>query len=1056
MGASLIQSSLVGGELSPALAARADLERYRQSLRNCRNFLVRPTGGALNRGGLLYEGPAGGRNRLIPFVVSDGTAYVLEFGDHYLRVWRNGQRVQFSSTAMKEWNADEIFSPGQLVTYLDGVTILAQVISKAAANLANTPPALGTSNAYWKAWDGGGFETWTPWGVDDLRALRYTQSADVLWIVHPDYQPWTLKRYAEGDWRLEGFQTIGGPFLDTNTDEAVTVYASATTGTVTLKASREIFEARHVGNLFYLESAGFGTPWEPEKAVTKGNVRRSDGKYYQALNTATTGSFRPQHREGSYSDGGVEWRYLHSGWGTVKITAVTDAKTATGVVQSRLPDDTVLAALPGSDVVAAAGGIDVGEVQVTVDATTIHGFTSGDKVIATISKGTKVLWSGTVEVTVVDPDTFRFQWPTRIYRSTAEQLQALKASLTGTFRRLSTASADSYVYGTHRWAHSAWSDEQGWPTAVTFHQQRLVFGGTYAQPGTVWGSATGVYSDFTRNIPLEEDDALEFLIASGRMDRVLGMASISDKLLVLTTGGEWLVSGADGGLLTATSIDVRVHGFRGSSGLQPLLCGDSVLFVQPKGQVVRDLGKDALDAYVGADLTVLASHLFEGHQIVEWAFQASPHPIAWAVREDGVLLGLTYMREQQVAAWHRHDTLGGLIESVCVVPGTDEDEVFLSVQRGGTSEDLVLGAGTLTVHCEGGTYGGHIDWQPIIAATTADAFVAGDVGKTIKALRTEGPGAGSYEYFTITQYVDARTGYCGEGYDFTSFSVSPWHFATVTAARTIERMASRRVRSVAEAEFLDSAVWAPRAYLSPESCYINGSNPHAGDVAVLYDLTLYTAITFSPSDVGRTLRCYTSSGQWTDFTIQALGSPTTTVLVGEGALPEGGWPTFVGFEWSDGLGRFNGLDHLEGDEVYAWLGGQQVGPKVVASGLVYLGETDAEEALVGLRITADLETLEPHFGDVQTIRDKRKTIANVRFLIQESHTIWAGKDVDHLFRTRSLPQDTPGSPVSVHTGLAEVQITNGWDNPGRVAIRHTEPSPLAVLAIIPEVTLGDA
>ena len=144
-------------------------------------------------------------------------------------------------------------------------------------------------------------------------------------------------------------------------------------------------------------------------------------------------------------------------------------------------------------------------------------------------------------------------------------------------------------------------------------------------------------------------------------------------------------------------------------------------------------------------------------------------------------------------------------------------------------------------------------------------------------------------------------------------------------------------------------------------------------------------------------------------------------------------------------------------EVVAWANGRPLGPATVDEfGVVYLGETDAEEALVGLRITADLETLEPHFGDVQTIRDKRKTIANVRFLIQESHTIWAGKDVDHLFRTRSLPQDTPGSPVSVHTGLAEVQITNGWDNPGRVAIRHTEPSPLAVLAIIPEVTLGDA
>lgn len=1056
MGASLIQSSLVGGELSPALAARADLERYRQSLRTCRNFLVRATGGAVNRGGLLYEGLAGGRCRLIPFVVSDGTAYVLEFGDHYLRVWRDGERVQFSAGAIKEWNADEIFIPGQLVNLMDGLAIAAQATSKIPVNVEHTPPPSGTSDAYWKAWDGGGFESWTPYGVADLRDLRYTQSADVLWIVHPDYQPWNLKRYAEGDWRLEAFQTFGGPFLDVNTDEAVTVYASAYTGSVTLNASRDIFEARHVGNLFYLESAGFGTPWEPEKAVTKGDIRRSDGKYYQALNTATTGSFRPQHREGAYSDGSVKWRYLHSGWGTVRISSVTNGKTALGQVESMIPEDTSLTALPSADVTAAAGGINVGATTVTVNTVSPHGFSTGDKVTATLTKGTAVLWTGTVDVTVNNDYEFVYNWSFQVSVYLISQLQAQQVRLSGTFRRLTTAASDSYVYGTHRWAHAAWSDEQGWPTAVTFHQQRLVFGGTYAQPGTVWASATGVYSDFTRNIPLEEDDAMEFLIASGRMDRVLGMASISDKLLVLTTGGEWLVAGADGGLLTATSIDVRAHGFRGSSGLAPLLCGDSLLFVQSKGQIVRDLGKNELDSYVGADLTVLASHLFEGHQIVEWAFQDSPYPIAWAVREDGTLLGLTYMREQQVAAWHTHDTLGGIIESVCVVPGAEEDEVHVAVQRGGTTEDLVLGAGTLNVACEGENYGGHIQWMPVVATSSVAAFSATDVGRTIKALRTEGPGAGIYEYYTITQYVDAQTVHCGEDYDFTSFTSNPWHFATVTAARTIERMASRRVRSVAEAEFLDSSVWAPRAYLSPESCYINGSNPHAGDPAPLWDLTLYTAVNFSPSDVGRTLRCYTASGQWDEFTIQALGSPTTTVLVGEGALPEGGWPTFVGFEWADALGRFNGLGHLEGDEVYAWANGQQVGPKVVSSGVVYLGETDASEALVGLRITADLETLEPHFGDVQTIRDKRKTIANVRFLIQESHTIWAGKDVDHLFKTRSLPQDTPGSPVSVHTGLAEVQITNGWDNPGRVAIRHTEPSPLAVLAIIPEVTLGDA
>jgi hypothetical protein len=72
--------------------------------------------------------------------------------------------------------------------------------------------------------------------------------------------------------------------------------------------------------------------------------------------------------------------------------------------------------------------------------------------------------------------------------------------------------------------------------------------------------------------------------------------------------------------------------------------------------------------------------MFNGYQIVDWDFLQLPHSIIWAVRDDGVLLGLTYIKDQAVWGWHRHTT-DGYIENVCVVPEGNEDRLYLVVRR---------------------------------------------------------------------------------------------------------------------------------------------------------------------------------------------------------------------------------------------------------------------------------------------------------------------------------------------------------------------------------------
>jgi hypothetical protein len=188
---------LPGGEISPSLYGRIDLEKYQTSLRRCRNFIVRQSGGIENRPGFRFLGSAKYADRycrLIPFQFSVSQTYALELGDHYFRVWSNGA----------------------LVT------------------------------------DGGSpVEVATPWPVSVISELKFTQSADVMTVCHNNYPPLEIRRYGEADWRRR-VTTTSGPFQDLNTDDSVTVYASGRTGSVTLTAS-SIFKSYHVGKLFYME-----------------------------------------------------------------------------------------------------------------------------------------------------------------------------------------------------------------------------------------------------------------------------------------------------------------------------------------------------------------------------------------------------------------------------------------------------------------------------------------------------------------------------------------------------------------------------------------------------------------------------------------------------------------------------------------------------------------------------------------------------------------------------------------------------------------------------------
>lgn len=218
------------------------------------------------------------------------------------------------------------------------------------------------------------------------------------------------------------------------------------------------------------------------------------------------------------------------------------------------------------------------------------------------------------------------------------------------------------------------------PSLVTFHQQRLVLGAPLGHPQTWHASRTGSYEDFSKSRPLKDDDALEFTLASGRIDSIQWIAAFGD-LLLGTVGGEYKAIGPDQGTITPSSINVREQSYWGSARLRPLIIGNSVLHVQRQGSRVRDLTYSLeKDGYAGNDLSVLASHLFTNTLLQQWDYQQSPGSVVYMVRDDGMLLALTYMREHEIWGWSRITTEGKFL-SVAVTAGQKEDDVFCVVER---------------------------------------------------------------------------------------------------------------------------------------------------------------------------------------------------------------------------------------------------------------------------------------------------------------------------------------------------------------------------------------
>lgn len=224
-----------------------------------------------------------------------------------------------------------------------------------------------------------------------------------------------------------------------------------------------------------------------------------------------------------------------------------------------------------------------------------------------------------------------------------------------------------------------WTSDNGYPTCGTFFEDRLCLAGVDEYPETIWGSVVGDYENFTPGA--DDSDSFEFTLG-GRNVNVIRWLEPREYLVIGTMDSEWRLGPEDSGSpLTPTNVVAKQQTTHGSYDLMPVSVGPSTLFIQRAGRKIREfVWKWQEEKYTAPDMTRLASDLTVGG-IIAMTYQQEPLSIVWCIRNDGTLLGMTFLRDEEVVGWHSHPMDNATIESIAVVPGSGYDELWCVVNR---------------------------------------------------------------------------------------------------------------------------------------------------------------------------------------------------------------------------------------------------------------------------------------------------------------------------------------------------------------------------------------
>jgi hypothetical protein len=660
----VIQPSFAAGELSPFLYGRVDLGKFRVGARTLRNFFVHAQGGASNRPGTRFIGcldDSTRRHRLIPFqfrTLPAGQTYILVFGHRTLQVAMNtGTTIGFVET-----------SPGVR------------------------------------------FMLTTPYDAADLPLLKYVQSADVMTLTHPNYAVRSLTRSGHAAWTLAPITFT--PSTPAPTGLAATAGGSAASIVVTAindSSGEESLPSTGAG----ASSGSAGTwNWTAVPGCSNYNVYKKKGSLF---------GFVAQVQSPTWTDANIDPDIANTppgsrtpfGFGTFtgvtvdaggtgyagptaklidrgSVVTTINLTVAGGVITAATPATTGQGVGANAYVQIADGGgsgavlqpqwTDIGDGYASLTGVTVASGGSGYH--------SAVAVRGFYMGSPVGSVTFT---PTVSGGAITAVSVAGSLVLGSDVLYFSLSATDSSGAGAVITANVQADGGAQNPGCSTYFLQRQAYASTISQPQTLWFTTVGAFGNMNVSTPTKDSDAITRTLTGRQVNEIRHLVPVGTSMLIMTSGAEWRCwPGPSSSALTPGACFTLPQTAHGASHVPPIQAGNDVLFVQEKGSRVRALRFDAIqDQYQSFDMSVLSSHLLYdtagAHQIVEWAYAAEPHQIVWAARSDGVLLGLTYMREHDVYAWHRHVT-DGAVESVATVTEPDgyggfEDALWLVVNR---------------------------------------------------------------------------------------------------------------------------------------------------------------------------------------------------------------------------------------------------------------------------------------------------------------------------------------------------------------------------------------
>ena len=740
----LIQPSFAAGEISPYVANRVDLDKYKSALLTAQNLVIRPFGGCYRRQGSEFIGQVKYDDKptaLVAFNAGIDDAYLLEVGYQYIRIWEDGKytgtelstpydnvdNLQFTQSADTMFICSGDYPIQYLQRTATGWTFKEYEITEpyydSATQAVNKETSFTTPGEY----------TFTPQitGKYTVEIIGAGGGGAGTGVQHYSYTYGGDGQTATGTMELQGGNGGSGEkkiIIDTLTagqTYSVTVGAGGkggksqysrrgdaqpTGGTDGGKSSFNNVEAKGGGGGIASKPNGQnqstkekdGTPYQ---GGAKGGVSGVCKDIQRNPSQITDGKDGQNGYVRITLSGNNELKPSATSGNDVIITATKDTFTP-GMVNSHIKltqqteNQSERIEIQASSITEETKSIRVGKAwkitthgtwkgKVTVyhsdDNKTWQEYRSyksnNDQNFTESGTVTTPTWMKAVAVTDADNGsgklTVDFSRNPYSNDGTAKITEVVSPTEVKTSVITDFANTDK----TQVYALSSWNDDNGYPKMACFFQDRLVLAATKKEPYSIWMSRTGDYPNFgieKVDGGVTDDSAIKADLITRNGFEILHLVPAKD-LVILTTGNEWIIEGSS--VITPAKINPRPQTMRGSNSCPPQHIGNRIVHVQRSGKTVRDLGYqyDA-DNYNGDDLTLLATHLTEGHKLVSSAYIQEPNSTLYYVRDDGVLLSLAFIKEQNVFAWS-HQKTDGKYKKVASIPNGTSDVLYVTVER---------------------------------------------------------------------------------------------------------------------------------------------------------------------------------------------------------------------------------------------------------------------------------------------------------------------------------------------------------------------------------------